>query len=39
MIYQLIVNNNTIFMVIGNKRLQQQFDGLLMMGIAMLETC
>jgi len=39
MFYQLIVKKNTIFMMIGNQRLQRQFDGLLMMGIVMPETC
>ena len=37
MFYQLIVNKNTIFY--DDQRLQRQFDGLLMMGIIMPETC
>jgi len=37
--YQLIVNKTLSFMMIGNQRLQRQFDGLLMMGIIMPETC
>ena len=39
MFYQLLVNKTLSFMMIGNQRLQQQFDGILMMDIIMPETC
>jgi hypothetical protein len=39
MFYLLTVNNNTVFYNNRNQRLQRQFDGLLMMGIVMPETC
>jgi len=39
MFYQLLFNKTLSFMIIGNQRLQRQFDGLLMMGIIMPETC
>jgi len=39
MFYQLLLTKTLYFMMIGNQRLQRQFDGLLMMGIVMPETC
>ena len=39
MFYQLLVNKTLSFMMIGNQRLQRQFDVLLMMGIIIPETC
>jgi hypothetical protein len=34
-----LLTKTLCFMMIGNQRLQRQFDGLLMMGIIMPETC